>query len=585
MEGLDRNETINMVSGFFDFQNDYYSNKKNDEDLTYVTTQPCWQSMKLVKDRLNNKNLSMSMDITHAGKKSRFIPNNEYGITDSRRDGASFLSRNISKANTKKIFYKNGKPIFTKKDSDIVTTSIISSDVNGDMVACPNCGGVAAASTYIDGCDYCGSRFSVKELEPKISGCTIAEDVSGKLVKSYSKIVKTLIWVTVFVIIGVVALCMYMASDSFNNDVSFVAGDIAFGTVILLLAIPTALGITWKSIIWFVIVALFLKCYRKSNIKNDYIVKRIQPDFSAADFVQTLDYQLKSILFATDYQSVSSFARIDFQNILSRYSNIIDAAITEVEFTNANRIDGKLVISANVKFRLYNYNGSKVKEFYEQFAVTTEIADAVLLKNVTSVRKYPCKSCGSSINLLNGGVCDYCGNRLNFEDYGYVITEFNPIKKFASPTVYLKLALYLIYAAIVLFGVFSIKGMVNEKLGTEYKNFKKAQEYIIDENEKMNVFGDFCPSAKVEKHEDKDIGYELEYSAADEDIVAAIPNYDAYLCDYGFEFIDSRYVKEHYVDEDADGKDDLVYQFVVINYETGRLNEFVYWDDTLEEND
>ena len=46
---------LNKISEFYQLQNDYYMDKKNDEDITKVATQPFWQSMRLNKKRLQEK--------------------------------------------------------------------------------------------------------------------------------------------------------------------------------------------------------------------------------------------------------------------------------------------------------------------------------------------------------------------------------------------------------------------------------------------------------------------------------------------------------------------------------------------------
>lgn len=49
------------------------------------------------------------------------------------------------------------------------------------MVACPNCGNMGEISSYINGCDYCNSRFQVEDLEEKISSYMITEDNKEKV--------------------------------------------------------------------------------------------------------------------------------------------------------------------------------------------------------------------------------------------------------------------------------------------------------------------------------------------------------------------------------------------------------------------
>ena len=67
----------NKALQFNDFQNAYYRDEKNDEDVTMMTTQPFWQSMKLSKRRMQENGVVIQNDIS-ANERHRISKKNSY---------------------------------------------------------------------------------------------------------------------------------------------------------------------------------------------------------------------------------------------------------------------------------------------------------------------------------------------------------------------------------------------------------------------------------------------------------------------------------------------------------------------------
>ena len=178
--GRIRGAMYGKTLSFRDFWNAYYKGQADDTDLMSRTTQPFWQSMRLSKKRLETKGLTME---------TRLVPHTKH---NSGRDGGVMVQKNgsdlsgcsICDMKTERIFWKDGKRIYKKRDREICTTSILQSDVEAGQAACPNCGYVAPISSFIDGCDSCGSKYTVSDFEAKISGFSLEENVKKKRVAS-----------------------------------------------------------------------------------------------------------------------------------------------------------------------------------------------------------------------------------------------------------------------------------------------------------------------------------------------------------------------------------------------------------------
>ena len=183
-----------IVNRFYEYQQRYYRNEMNDEQLTGITTQPFWQSMRLSKRRLAEKGLTM--DVTVKEKVQRNNSKNQdllavftllYHIitkgnhfTDSadyRKDGANLVENYSGEVTTERTYFYKGKKICRRKDHEICSANVLSTEVDGENASCPNCGNIGKISGFIDGCEYCGSKFTVQDFEPKISAFALEEDI------------------------------------------------------------------------------------------------------------------------------------------------------------------------------------------------------------------------------------------------------------------------------------------------------------------------------------------------------------------------------------------------------------------------
>lgn len=168
-----RDKMQKKVVEFSQIQNEYYTDKRNDEDITGIATQPFWQSMRLNKRRLQEKNLTVSSERKKEPKRS---------IKKLREfsDGKNVVSTCEKVGVEEKKVFRNGEEIFSKKDEVKCSISLLRSAGNGDEVACPNCGAKGKIFSFIDGCDYCQSKFKVEDFEEKISAFSVEENTEKK---------------------------------------------------------------------------------------------------------------------------------------------------------------------------------------------------------------------------------------------------------------------------------------------------------------------------------------------------------------------------------------------------------------------
>ena len=77
-------------------------------------------------------------------------------------------------------------------------------------------------------------------------------------------------------------------------------------------------------------------------------------------------------------------------------------------------------LGVEVKMRLTQDTGSKIRNRYEKLRLELEGRQEVVTQHGKALREYKCPNCGGSVDILGGGVCDYCNAAVD-SPYGYIM--------------------------------------------------------------------------------------------------------------------------------------------------------------------
>lgn len=506
-----------LVKGFMttypNMVNDYYSDKKTDQDLMNITTQPFWYSMTLSKRRLESKGLVSEVEIEKDKKirEKKYYQNcsaDFFRTFDDLNKGASegFEAKNdnvhetgilMRKVLTKRTYKKNGRIIYSKKEHEYCKISALKSFVKDGKTACPNCGALAVVSTYIDGCDSCGSKFTVNEFEPKVSGFSLEDNNQDKirttLKSSYIKLVLVFLLGTIF------AMVLNQLVFKEPKDIKFLFWNINPGqTVVIYTFVVVAVAVSFFCLIlqlccYFGITYSYIKKYG-SVTENDDVVKNIFSDFSPIDFCQKLELKIKNIILANDSEEIKPFATVSLSNVLFKYKDVVDCNLVSFRFSQAEKKDNHYMITGVAKIRLFEYIDEKIVERYENIHITMQGKFGVVDQPITQLKEYKCPNCASSVDLIKGCTCDYCGSQFDYDDFDWIISRFeigerpeNFLSKAKKDLFLLYLIPYLIGMAGPVFVAISSHGQMDLVLDSEgkviYVNEEHYKNYMTIENE------------------------------------------------------------------------------------------------------
>ena len=109
------------------------------------------------------------------------------GSAITKGNKISFADNDISyvsneQYNIRRKITRDGKKLFedNKRSSMYATITDVISGVHPDdeVCSCPNCGSVSTIAGLQDGCPFCGTRYKMSDLFPKVTGYYFIEDVS-----------------------------------------------------------------------------------------------------------------------------------------------------------------------------------------------------------------------------------------------------------------------------------------------------------------------------------------------------------------------------------------------------------------------
>lgn len=413
------------VATFGNVYKEYFRGQLKDENILSDVTQSYWQSMYLSRQRLNKLGIGLDME----------IENTDRGIIETASydsDGKRKVGTFKQPVKIRKRYFKNGNQIAAKKEKKLNIASVIKSEGNETGYACPNCGSYLPIETYIDGCDYCGSKFEIDDFREKISSYSIEEDSDRKTKGIFKKVFFGVLGAFLgFIALLVIAIAILVISCilgvGMNESTEMVIG---MSYLISIKMIPVAFYILLAYLVlFFALCGRYVKqSFRRvddTNALRD--LKRMNKNFSAEKFAENLEFKLKNIHFAENAEEVNAFANFDMSSVISEYSNVVECNLENIAFLDFRKIqdqDFDVEFKVRVKLTLTRFVNGKIKEEGEKVVMLIKAKENTLDYNLENVRIHKCGGCGMNVSLLNGGVCEFCGNKLDYKQYSFMIDSY-----------------------------------------------------------------------------------------------------------------------------------------------------------------
>ena len=371
-----------------------------DNDITYM--------LKLQHDRLSKKGLELNYDIySRDDNKNQFIAGSNW--RDAHYDSTVCfeqcgIKRKVSKGG--KIKYKDDhKSVLYETITDVVTGT----HPDNDTFCCPNCGAVSTVAALQNGCSYCGTKFQMDDLFPKVTsyyfldtpGMTKKEFMSGYLV-SYA-----------ITIIAMFILC-FILRKSIGYYIGFTIGSffiayILYAYFLLMKLIVGAISSTGKM------------GTAGSRRKFETRMKKISPEFSYEYFTSKTLSLIKTAVFSDDEMELMFY---DGGKLDPKMKDIIDLNYGGALGCQSLHEEGNYVtVVTKAYFDVLYACDDKVYFKKQIFSATLKRRTDIPVNFNFSMTKIACPSCGASFDATKNKNCPHCGNKYEITTDDWALVE------------------------------------------------------------------------------------------------------------------------------------------------------------------
>ena len=383
--------------------------QSGDQDVRYY--------LELQKSRLKKRNIAMTYDIT---------PRKDFAKIDKQcrrwSDGVYTNKMEWHPCSLIKCFSKDEKKLYKKEQKKIfyqyITYVKDGSDIGEELYTCPSCGAVSKIKELEEGCAYCGTRFEMDDLFPKVTNYFFVPD-SGNEEESHAAMKKNIICSMIGMSVIMSIICLFTTNTIFDAvGIGIMTGVIT--------GVPIGWGISVATLLFGVASQakdttgmLFNTIGSKGRFVNK--MKKYSPEFSYEYFTGKVLSLLKMILYSEDVQELANYTGGQTGEL---YPDVIDSTYMGAVALKKFQVAGDY---AEVDVEAY------VENMYDKKSYVKRKVDKYrmhLRKNITvpidyhfSIKKITCKNCAGSYDATKYKTCPGCGTKYEIGDDDWVVTS------------------------------------------------------------------------------------------------------------------------------------------------------------------
>ena len=433
----DSDATERLITDFRKSYHDYFTAPGLPENspLQNTATQLFWHILYLQKHRMEQLGIALDFDAVRKRYGGVSVSKNKHF------DGKYMITDAKERIEATRIYQRDHKTIYRKKDSELAHYTMLNAKqaAKGNEIICPNCGNPTTRENLLDGCDYCGTKFTVEDLGNRVSSCGLRQDYQV----AYDKYTdaREHYGIRAFLVGAVPIFLVSMFYGLFVMDKLDAGLFMRFTATVFSAAVCAALMgyITKYGFFFFLFPILQLKqslTYRSKKklderkqreSKNDTIekeIKKFDKRFSLENFFSNIQNKLAAIHYASSNSQAHAFATIELSPYLEYYNDVADMDVTEMELLDFHHDETFQHIHMKAIANLTRVKDNSCREISETVEMQLIKSAACKTQAVCGPSVLKCRNCGASISLLNGGKCEYCDTELNLWEHDWVIADY-----------------------------------------------------------------------------------------------------------------------------------------------------------------
>ncbi|MDO4203647.1 MAG: hypothetical protein Q4D07_03985 [Selenomonadaceae bacterium] len=432
--GEDKDETERLLTNFKQEWGGFFAGGELKENVTQIF----WHIADLQRQRLRRKNVKLSF----AAERRKYteedpvrrknITGRQYLVTEIREDIAA-----------DRVYSRDGRELLKIRDRELAHYTLLAARNEGEgTVICPACGMPAARESLLNGCDACGTKFTVNDLGQRVAGFSLRHDVDMQYkqldrgVDRLEKRTEKFMSMAVLVVFGAV---MLLAGPLLVMAVGWLGMLLAAGVIYLVLsAMASSLfnsyggqGFGMMRGCGRLLIAGNgetegrTKQQENRDRQMEASIRETDPLFNIEVFYNGLENKLASVVYADNAPTMNAFGApgTNLAALLTECRDYIYMEMAEANIDKHEYAAGKRIASVSGKLKLIKADDYGAKKLERYFKVVLEKDEDCFTEEIFTPAVMHCQGCGASVSLLDGRYCQYCGREIDIEKYDWAIKE------------------------------------------------------------------------------------------------------------------------------------------------------------------
>ena len=431
---------------YSDFMNDVGSNKSNSKIQDYAT-QMLWHCIYLQKKRMEKLGIQIGLESSRLSYSKKSDPVRSTLYFDGRYN-VNNVYEEIYAVKTFRHKNRDIKKVYNKEVAHY--TFLSAKNVGKAEVVCPNCGSISSRSNLIDGCDFCGTKFTIEDLNNRVASFGFRRDFL--VIEKKREAIKKVIYPWIF-FIAILShaysgfLIFFLRNSNPNLFLRFLLSllvaamfaSVAFVPLIFSIWFIIPVVIFFNLCFKFLNNALYSKLVYRSKEEQDQEnrmaqkVRKSDPLFSIQSFFGGVQNKLYAIHFADKKNQINAFSDLELSiNLLEKYEKVVDIETVSLSMTSYRIEEGVQIATVTANLLLRKFEKNKIKDREERVELRLEKSEHCKTQAVCGPSILKCKKCGGNLSLLEGKICKFCGNELDMREHDWVITKYDSMDKWKN---------------------------------------------------------------------------------------------------------------------------------------------------------
>lgn len=375
--------------------------------------------LKLQRARLERKGLKMRHRVTP-------VKGDSFG-TGSVRRKSPWYTVNMDYENiSRRIAFENAQGVIYDRTAEEVMYEMIVHSPNESELAhmdmtCPNCGAVSPVALLTEGCRYCGTRFRITDLFPRVTNLFFLR--SNSIHKN-----KTVMRNTFLTIMSALFLITFLITF-FSKEYSLPY--VLLNSYLVALIAGGFGGLIVTDLI--LLLTLFQTDGRKhiplkalsSKRKLTRAFSRYDRNFSYEKFEGQIISLVRMAVFSDDRANLASFCggplHPYFDNIVEM--TYISALLIKRLYVQNN------ILHVTLRTWWINYSEHNGRIYKSGDCIDVSLCRSIAEREAPgfSITSVSCTGCGGSFDAVRQRVCPYCHTEYHMENKGWVIEGMMPV--------------------------------------------------------------------------------------------------------------------------------------------------------------